>query len=342
MLVRNKTQRNGIYKANLNSATGQLSEPKLAVEVSSPGFVDLHPNGKILYSLGRSKKGGALFAFSISEDRQLTFLNSQPIGDGGASHLSVDREGKCLFSSQYGGGSVAAFPLLPDGKIAPRSDLIEHSGSGPNKSRQRSPHPHWVGMGPNNRYLFVPDLGIDKVAIYKTDLENGKLISHGFGISPAGGGPRHMKFHPNGKFAYVLNELLLSVTAYKFDGEKGTLDRIQTIDSLPPSMWEIPGKSSEIRIHQTGKFLYAANRGHDSIACYRVDAKTGRLTFIEREAIRGSWPRNFNIDPSGKWLLAAGRHSNTIAVFKIDPLLGGLTFTGKIVNTPAPICIEFQ
>ena len=151
-----------------------------------------------------------------------------------------------------------------------------------------------------------------------------------------------MKFHPNGKFAYVLNEMQLSVTAFRYDAEAGTLDAMQTISTLPESLQEIPSSASEIRIHPSGQFVYAANRGHDSIAAFRIDPTTGELTFIEREPIRGSWPRNFNLDPTGKWLVAAGRNSNTLAVFRIDPETGGLIFTGKSVSCPTPICVEFQ
>jgi 6-phosphogluconolactonase len=151
-----------------------------------------------------------------------------------------------------------------------------------------------------------------------------------------------MKFHPNGKFVYVLNELEMSISAFEYDAEAGELDPLQNISTLPEELREIPSTASEIRIHPDGRFVYAANRGHDSIAAFQIDQVTGELTFIEREAIRGSWPRNFNLDPTGKWLLAAGRNSNTISVFRIDPQTGGLIYTGKTVNCPTPICIEFQ
>lgn len=337
-------QSKGIYRATMDLETGELSKPALAAEIASPGFVALHPSGTRLYSVcGLPDGQGGVAAFEISEDRQsLRLLNTQPTGDGGAAHLAVDKTGRCLFTAQYGGGSVAVFPLDAEGRILPRSALVEHEGSGPNEARQKGPHPHWVGVDPANRFLFVPDLGIDQVVIYRMDLQAGRIEPHGSAGCPPGGGPRHMKFHPNGKFAYVVNELGMSITAFEYDAEAGVLDPIQTISTLPEKLREIPNTASEIRIHPSGRFVYAANRGHDSIAAFKIDPASGKLTFIEREAIRGSWPRNFNLDPDGKWLLAAGRNSNTISVFRIDPQSGGLIYTGKTVNCPTPICIEFQ
>jgi 6-phosphogluconolactonase len=334
----------GIYRATMDLQTGDVSRPVLAAKIGSPGFVTLHPGGRQLYSVCQLPDGGGgVAAFEISADLEsLELLNTQPTRDGGAAHLAVDRTGRCLYTAQYGGGSVAVFPLAPNGSILPRSDLQKHEGSGPNAARQDGPHPHWVGVGPTNRFLFVPDLGIDQVVIYRMDLAAARIQLHGRGHCPAGGGPRHMKFHPSGKFAYVLNELELSVTAFAYDPEAGTMQPIHTISTLPAESREVPNKASEIRIHPSGRFLYAANRGHDSIAAFQIGPTSGRLTFIEREAIRGSWPRNFNLDPSGTWLLAAGRDSHTITVFRINEQSGGLIYTGKTVNCPTPICVEVQ
>lgn len=337
-------EREGIYRSTLDVKSGALSQPELAAEIGAPEFLALDPGGKRLYAacqLANGKPGVA--AFEISDDkRSLRFLNGEAIGDGGACHLTVDRSGHCLFSAQYGTGSVAAFPLAPDGHILPRSTLVRHTGSGPNQARQEKPHPHWVGTDPANRFLFVPDLGSDRVVIYELDLANGGLKPHGFGSCPPGSGPRHLVFHPNGRFAFVTNELQVSVTAFEYDAQSGTLKAIQTIDSLPEELREVSSTAAEICIHPSGSFLYTSSRGHDSISAFQVDPDTGRLRFIEREAIRGSHPRSFNIDPSGNWLLAAGRDSNTISVFHVDPKSGGLIFNGGIVNSPAPICVEIQ
>ena len=337
-------EREGIYRATLDTKTGALSAPSLAAEIGAPEFLALHPSGKQLYSACRLADGKpGIAAFEISDNKQaLRFLNSEPTDDGVVCHLATDRSGRCLFTAQYGTSTVAVFPLDADGRIRPRSDLVHHSGSGPNKVRQEGPHPHWVGTDPANRFLFVPDLGSDRIVIYEMDLSAGKLKTHGHGSCPAGSGPRHFVFHPNGRFAYVVNELGISVTAFAYDAAVGTLTPIQTIDSLPAELRELPSTGAEICIHPSGEFLYASTRGHDSVSAFRINPESGRLTFVEREPIRGVHPRSINLDQSGKWLLAAGRDSNTIAVFRIDPKTGGLVFNEKIVNSPAPICIQFQ
>lgn len=330
----------GIYRTELDTEAGTLTDPVLAARIGSPGFVTLSADGKRLYTICSIDKQGSVAAFSIGEDDSLTLINSQVIGDGGAAHLCLDRENKLLFTAQYGGGSTAVFPIGDDGSIGERSCLVEHSGSGPNESRQKGPHPHWAGVSPDNRFLFVPDLGADKVVIYRIDHDNAAIVPHGAGIAVPGGGPRHMKFSKDGSKIYLLNELLMSVTVFDYDAEAGTMDPVQTISTLPEEMWEIPNKSSEIRVHPSGNFVYAANRGHDSIAAFSIN-DDGTLTFVEREAIRGSWPRNFNVDPTGQWMIVAGRYSNTLSVFRIDEETGGMLFHGKVVNVPAPICVEW-
>tara|TARA_R110000850_G_scaffold73969_14_gene162244 strand:+ start:1119 stop:2225 length:1107 start_codon:yes stop_codon:yes gene_type:complete len=330
----------GIYQTNLDTEKGSLSEPTLAVEVDGPGFLTLNAKGDRLYAVCKIGEP-CVAAYSIGDDKTLTLINSQPIGDGGAAHISIDQTDSILFTAQYGGGSTASFPVNEDGSIGPRASLIEHSGSGPDKARQTAPHPHFTGISPDNRFLFVPDLGTDKVIIYRINHDDSTIEPHGFGQGVPGGGPRHMKFNPDGSRIYLLNEMHLSVTVFEYDAKKGTMVATQTIENLPEEAKEIPNKASDIHVHPSGKFVYAANRGHDSITAFSVDKVSGELTLIEREAIRGSWPRNFNIDPSGKWLIAAGRYSNTLSVFEIDPQSGGLSFSSNIVNCPSPICVGY-
>lgn len=330
----------GIYRATFDSATGKLSKPELAHEMAGTGFVVTNEAKTRLYSLCAEDKG-SVAAFSIGADGALTRINTQPIGDGTASHLSLDRSGRILFTAQYGAGSIASFPVNEDGSIAPRASHLKHSGSGPNPARQEGPHPHWVGTSPDNRFLFVPDLGLDEVKIYAIDHATATLREHGRGVAVPGSGPRHLKFSPDGGKIYVVNELDMTVTVYDYDAAAGTMGAIQSIPTLPESEWKVPNKASEIRIHPSGRFLYAANRGHDSIAVFTVHPGDGKLTFVEREAVRGAYPRNFNLDPTGRWLLAAGRLSNTIAVFEIEPETGVLLFTNEVVNTPSPICLEW-
>ncbi len=333
----------GIYRAKFNTANGKLTEPVQAATIRDAGFVVLHPEARVLYSLAKVPGTGepGVAAFTIGADKSLKLLSAQPIGDGGAAHLAVDHTGSCLFTAQYGGGSVAAFPLAADGVILPRSDLHEHKGSGPHV-RQKRPHPHWAGVDPDNRFLFIPDLGIDRVEIYRINQETHRLEPHASGKLAPGSGPRHMKFSADGRFAYVLNELAMTLTVFDYDGSKGTLIPIQTVETLPKELWELRNTASEVRIHPSGRFLYAGNRGHDTIAAFSVDQESGKLTFIEREPVRGSHPRNFNIGPSGRWLIAAGRDSNTLAVFEINPEDGSLRYTMRSVYCPSPICVTFD
>lgn len=330
----------GIYRTTLDLESGALSEPVLAAEINKPGFVALNAERTRLYSLS-GEKGGGVAAFSIGADLSLDFLHFQSTGDGAASHLSLDRTDRLLFSAQYGSGSVSVYPLAENGDIGACSQVVKHSGSGPDKSRQEGPHPHFAGASPDNRFLLVPDLGADRVVLYQIDHEKASLSPHGAAILPPGSGPRHLKFSDDGSKIYLINELGMTVTVFDYDAAAGELTSIQTIPSLPEAMWKVPNKASEIRMHPSGKFVYAANRGHDSIAVFAVEEGSGSLRFVEHEAIRGAYPRNFNIDPTGRWLIAAGRTSNTLSVFAIDPDSGKLYFTTGVVNVPDPICVEW-
>jgi len=337
----------GIYHATLDSASGKLGEVKLAAEIQNPGFVTVRPDGKVLYGVGSVDGEPSVIAYRIEgkgDQSVLRCMNRQPIGDGGASHLDTDRTGRVLITAQYGAGSVAVFPLSEDGSIKPRSDLQKHSGgSGVVGRRQGAPHAHWVGTSPDNRFVFVPDLGLDRVVIYRLDVDAAKLTPHGEGVCPPGAGPRHMKFHPDGRTIFVLNELALSVTVFNYDTEGGVMTPIQTIETLSEETKakESCNSASEIRVHPSGRFVYSANRGNDTISVFRVDPDTKKLTWIEAEPVRGGWPRNFNLDPTGRWLIAAGRDTNTATVFGIDQDSGELTYTREGAMVPTPICVAF-
>jgi len=338
----------GIYHARFDPSTGKLSTPTLAVEVSSPGFLTQHPRLPVLYSVGAVDGQPSVIAYRPHQPNsgELTPINSQPIGDGGAAHLSTDRTGSLLLTAQYGGGSTAAFPLNADGSIGPRSQLEKHQGaSGVVERRQDKPHAHWTGFSPDNRFAFVPDLGLDQVLVWRVDdprMPRG-ISLHGAGQCPPGSGPRHMKFHPQGDRIYVLNELACSVTVFEYDAETGGMQPLQTIGTLSESQkaGEVFNSGSEIRVHPSGRFVYTANRGHDTITVFSVDPESRLLKLVEQEPIRGGWPRNFNVDPAGAWLLAAGRDSHTVAVFAIDPASGQLTYTRSMAMVPTPICVLF-
>lgn len=330
----------GIYRTMLDIETGKLTGPVLAAEIGNPGFVALNAERTRLYSLCHVD-GGSVAAFTIGEDHSLTLLNTQSTGDGSASHLSLDRTGRLLFSAQYGNGSITVYPVAKDGHIGERTQVVKHSGSGPDKDRQEGPHPHFAGVSPDNRFLLVPDLGADQVVIYRIDHESATLAPQGATVVAPGSGPRHLKFSHDGSKVYLINELSMTVTVFEYDEAGGTMTPLQTITTLPESMWKVPNKASEIRLHPTGRFVYAGNRGHDSITVFSVDETNGLLSYVEREAIRGAYPRNFNIDPTGRWLIAAGRASNTLSIFSIDGESGRLYFTTDVLNVPDPICVEY-
>ncbi len=335
-------QSKGIYRLTLNAETGRLSPAKLAAEVGSPGWVTLSPDGSKLYAAGSIGGKPSVVGYKI-DGETLERINAQPIGDGGAAHVSMNPKGRFLISAQYGGGSVAVFPVGEDGSIQSRSQLIEHEGgSRVVGRRQESPHPHWTGFDPGNKFAFVPDLGLDAVVVYRVNHADGTLESAGVGKCPAGGGPRHMKFHPNGKHVFVLNELALAVTTFEFDSASGSMRPLGTVQALTDreKARESFNSAAEIRVHKSGRFVYSSNRGHDSITVFRY-SDDGSLKRVEVEPIRGGWPRNFNIDPTGKWLLAAGRDSNTLAVFAIDQETGELKYGRSVAFVPSPICVAF-
>lgn len=338
----------GIYHCTLNTKTGKLSEPELAAEVGGPGFLAMHPRGNHLYAVCAVEGKPSVAAYAIDRGQRsssLTFVNAIEIGDGGAAHVAVDPTGQMILTAQYGGGSVAAFALNKDGSLEERTQLLDHEGcSRVVPGRQEKPHAHWVGFSPDNRYAFVPDLGMDKVVIYKVDAAASRLTPHGFGDVPPGGGPRHMKFHTTGKWIYVLNELDLSITVFDYDAAAGSMTAKQTIPTVPKEQLakEKFKSASEVRVHPSGRFIYSANRGHDTITAFRVNGNDGRLSVIERENVRGATPRNFNLDPSGKWLLAAGQDSHTLASFEIDQETGELIYNRSNVFAPSAICVLLE
>ena len=337
----------GIYHTTINTENGKLSESRLVAEMDGPGFLALHPKGKVLYAVGALGGKDVVAAYAIGTaggKASLKLMNSLAIGDGGAAHVAVDPTGKMLLTAQYGGGSVAAFSLNPDGSLLARTALIKQEGGAKVVAgRQDSSHAHWAGFSPDNRFAFVPDLGLDKVIIYRVDVASASLSPHGFGAVPPGAGPRHMKFHPGGKWIYVLNELDLSVSIFDYDAAAGTMTIKKTVPTVSKADLgkEQFTSASEIHVHPSGKFVYAANRGHDTITGFAVNAVTGELTVIGRTNVRGATPRNFNIDPSGKWLLAAGQDSHSLASFAVNPATGELTYNRSVIHTPSPICVLY-
>jgi 6-phosphogluconolactonase len=341
-------QSQGIYHCSLDTTNGKLTDPKLVAEMEGPGFLAKHPKLPILYAVGGLKSEQVVAAFAIeksSERPSLKFLNALPIGDGGAAHVSIDRSAQTLLTAQYGSGSVGVFSLNQDGSLKERTQLVKHEGGAKVvANRQDTPHAHWTGFSPDNKFAFVPDLGLDRVVIYKLDPNQSKITRHGEGVVPPGSGPRHMKFHSNGRWIYVLNELSLTVTKFDYDSDNGTMTPKQTIETVPAAdlAKEKAKSASEIRIHPNGRFVYSANRGHDTITAFAINDKSGELNVIQCENARAITPRNFNISPDGRWLLTAGQASHTLAAFSLDASTGRMTFNQNCVYAPSAICVMFD
>ena len=340
----------GIYVSHMNPATGQLTPPELSAEAASPSFLAVHPTRPFLYSVNEvnttgGKPGGGVSAFSIDRNTgKLTLLNQESSMGAGPAHLVVDKEGRNVLVANYGGGSVAVIPIDRDGKLKPSSSFVQHTGSSVNPSRQKEPHAHSINVDAADHFAYVADLGLDKVLVYRYDSAKGTLTPNDppFTAVKPGSGPRHFAIHPTGRFAYVINELTCTVTAFRDDASRGTLTEIQTVSTLPEGTAMQPQFSgSEVQVHPSGKFLYAANRGQDTIAVFTIDQSSGQLTLIQNQLTLGNIPRGFGIDPDGKFLLAGNQRSDSVVVFRIDPNTGKLTPTGQKLDIGAPVSIKF-
>ncbi|MBX3744632.1 MAG: lactonase family protein [Verrucomicrobiae bacterium] len=334
----------GIYRSSFDTASGRLAPAELAAEIASPGFLAVHPDGTKLYAVAGFPGGPGVAAYRMAPDGSLAPLGTSPTGDGGGAHVAVHPSGRFLLTAQYGGGSVAVFPLDAEGRPGVATLHRHEGGSRVVANRQNAPHPHWCGFSPDGRYALVPDLGMDGIVIYRVDVEHGTLERHGFAASVPGGGPRHMRFSIDGRFIHLLNELSLSVTSFAWDAASGTARRLGTIPALSEEAKakEAFNSAAEILVHPSGRFVYSSNRGHDTVTVYRADPETAGLEVIQVQPIRGAFPRNINLAPGGGWLLAAGADSNTVAVHRVNSDTGELTYqTRGIINVPAPICIVF-
>jgi len=343
-----KNANRGIYAVRLDPASGAFTEPVLAAETPNPGFLALHPNGHYLYASGEAglldpkMVAGAVNAYACDAAAgRLAFLNQQPTGGSPVTHLVVDSSGRALMTASYHGGQVAAFPVGADGRLGPRTAWRLTSGQpGPNAARQDRPHPHSVTLSPDDRHLYVCDLGLDRIFCYALDAAHATLTPAGEFSTAPGAGPRHSKFSADGKFFYAIHELGNAITTYACDPATGALTPLQTAPTLPGG-FSGENTCAEIRLHPNGRFVYGSNRGHDSLAVFARDPARGALTLVEIVPCGGGHPRNFALSPDGAWLVCANRDSNNLVSFRIDSATGRLTRASEVKGIPYPTCVLF-
>jgi 6-phosphogluconolactonase len=337
----------GIYAYRFDSSTGKMTSLGLAAETTEPSFLAVDPSGRFLYAVNETETyngqpTGAVSAFAIQPDTgKLSLLNQVSSRGTDPAHITLDRTGKYALVANYTSGSVAVFALLKDGRLGEVTSFVQHKGSSVNPERQKGPHAHAIALSPDNRFAVVADLGLDQLLVYSCDAAKGNLGTQPQVVKASpGAGPRHLVFSTDGRFLYMLNEMQSSVVAYSYDATSGAVQELQTISSLPKG-FSSENTAAEIEIDPSGKFLFASNRGDDSIAVFAIDSHTGMLTHVETDSTGGKTPRNFAIDPTGSWLLAANQDSDNIVVFGIDQKNGHLKPTGEVFQLPSPVCLKF-
>ena len=336
-----RSKSKGIYAYHWIPGKNNFAPIGLAVETTSPSFLAVHPNQQFLYAVNEVDQGG-VSAFKIDPGTgQLKALNKVSSKGSGPCHLVVERNGRWVYTANYNNGSVAALPIQSDGSLGEASAFVQHSGSSVNPQRQKGPHAHDTVLSPDNRYVMVADLGLDQVLAYPIDPDSGGINVREPVVTKVtpGMGPRHLVFRPDGKFVYVLGEMSCTVNAYKYTAQRAHLEEVQSISTLPEGY---TGNKSGAEIAIRGNFLYASNRGPDSIAIFRIDSGTGRLTAAGHTPTQGKTPRNFAISPSGNWLLAANQDSESVVPFKINGSNGALTPSGDPWSVGSPVCVVFS
>jgi 6-phosphogluconolactonase len=348
------TKSKGIYLFRLQ--TPGLEVPQnitlvplgLAAETANPSFLELDLTRRLLFAVNEldsfeGKPTGAVSAFSIdSASGKLRLLNQRPSMGTGPCHLVLDRERRNLLVANYGSGSVAVLPVGPGGRLGAATDVVQHAGSSVNRDRQSGPHAHCVTLDSANRFAFVCDLGLDKVLAYRFDAVKGKLTPGEPAFTPikAGAGPRHMVFRPDGRFAYVVNEMSSTIVVFRYEPNAGVLTELQTVSTLPEHFGGA-NSGAEIDVHPSGQFVYVSNRGHDSVVLFRVDPQRGTLTYVEEQGTGGRKPRHFGIEPSAQHLAIGNQDSDTVLVCRIDAGNGRLKPSGVFATVPTPACVKF-
>jgi 6-phosphogluconolactonase len=339
----------GIHLVRMDPRSGELRLVRSFDVGANPSFIAIHPDGRVLYAVNETEEyngrpGGAVSAFGIARDSGvLTRLNEQESQGGAPCYVSTDRRGRAVLVANYVGGNVALFPIQADGSLGAATQIVQHTGNGPNTARQDRPHAHYIAADPSNRFALVADLGIDRVRVYRLDLDAG-LLRHVEGadaVMRPGAGPRHVAFHPTLPLVFVANELDSTVTTFGFDRESGRLSPRSNQSTLPAG-WSGTNYPADIHVASSGRTLYVSNRGHNSLAVFSVADSTGALALEQVVSTEGDWPRNFSLDPTGRWLLVANQRSGSIAVFARDEGSGRLTPTPQRLAVASPVCLRFR
>ncbi len=338
----------GIYAYSFDSSTGELKQTGLAAAADNPTFLVLAPDGRTLIAANEldhyeGKNSGAVSSYTLDRTAaKLTKVNEVATGGGGTCHVAVDHTGRCAFGANYGGGSATSFAMGKDGQLSPAVSFEQYTGHGPNKDRQAQPHAHRVTVSPENRFLLVNDLGLDKIHIYRLDAATAKLTPNdppAWNAVP-GSGPRALRFHPSGKWAYCVNEIKSTVDVLRWDGERGVLETVQQVDLLPAG-YKGETRGCDIVLDKDARFAYVANRDDNFMATFTVSASDGKLQFMNRSSCGGKIPRHLTLDPSERWLLIANQESDNIAVFARDAKTGHLAESGKSFPLDKPQCLVF-
>jgi 6-phosphogluconolactonase len=338
----------GFSLSHFDTDTGVLTKPKYLLDAESPAFFVIHPDGQHLYTCNstntfQGKPEGSISAYSIDpKTGKLALLNRKPSGGANPSYITIDKTDRYALIANYQGGNIAVLAINPDRSLGDRTGFAQHTGSSVNPIRQTKPYAHSIVLDPGNRFALVPDLGVDKLFIYRFNEKDGSLAPNDppFATVKPGSGPRHVKFHPNGKWVYLINEMGCTVTGFTWDAAKGSLTEFQTVSTLPEGFTNT-NTCAELEVHPNGRFLYGSNRGHDSIVVFAIDQATGKLMLVERVSSRGKWPRNFTFDPTGQWILCTNHNSDNAVVFRVDEATGKLTQAGPPVAVPYPFCERF-
>jgi 6-phosphogluconolactonase len=333
----------GLHTFRLDGQTGALTPLAAVAGMQSPGWLALDRAGEHLFAAGCVWNAGRVGAFAVdAPSGALTLQSLATSGGGETCHVALDATERFVACANYADGTAAVLPVQADGGLGAPVALVRHEGSSVNPQRQEASHPHSVTFTPDNRRLLVADLGTDKLMVYAFDEGTGALTpgSQPWFAAHPGAGPRHLAFHPSGRTAYLANELDSTVTVLAYDGDAGTLTELQVVPMLPA---DFTGHSTAADVHVTpdGRFVYASNRGHDSLAIYAVDPETGRLTVLGHQLTGGRPPRGFGVDPTGHWVVVANQDTSTVAVFALDDATGTLAPAGPPVEVPAPCCVAF-